>query len=340
VTDFTELIDLASERLGGAVVYANDDFFAPKENLLKASAPIFREGVYTDRGKWMDGWESRRRRTPGFDWCIVRLGLAGRVRGVVVDTSYFRGNYPEQCSLEACAIEGHPAVEQLISDANEWTELLPVSQLNGDSQNLFEIGSGARATYLRFKIYPDGGVARLRVYGEVLPDWSHLIRRGGEIDLAAVEHGGRVIACSDMFFGHRHNLIMPGRALDMSDGWETKRRRGAGHDWAIIKLGARARAIKRIEVDTSHFKGNYPDTCSLEACDIGDDATSETDWPSLAWREVLSRTKLQAHTRHGFEEEIAGTSAATHLRFQIYPDGGVSRLRVYCEPDAESVAKS
>jgi allantoicase len=340
VTDFTELIDLASERLGGAVLYANDDFFAPKENLLKPSAPIFREGVYTDRGKWMDGWESRRRRTPGFDWCIIRLGLAGRVRGVVVDTTFFRGNYPEQCSLEACAVEGQPTVEELINDANEWTEILPVSQLEGDSQNPFEIESGARATHLRFKIYPDGGVARLRVYGEVLPDWSRLIRRGGEIDLAAVEHGGRVVACSDMFFGHRHNLIMLGRAQDMSDGWETKRRRGAGHDWAIIKLGARARAIKRIEVDTSHFKGNYPDTCSLEACDIGGDATNETDWSSLAWREVLPRTKLQAHTRHDFEEEIAGSSPATHLRFQIYPDGGVSRLRVYCEPDAESVAKS
>ncbi|MDT7543645.1 MAG: hypothetical protein QOE33_3549 [Acidobacteriota bacterium] len=338
MTDFTELIDLASERLGGAIIYANDDFFAPKENLLKASAPIFREGLYTDRGKWMDGWESRRRRTPGFDWCIVRLGLAGRVRGVVVDTSYFRGNYPEQCSLEACAVEGHPTVEQLIGDANEWTQLLPVSQLKGDSQNLFEIETAARATHLRFKIYPDGGVARLRVYGEVLPDWSRLIRRGGEIDLASVEHGGRVVACSDMFFGHRHNLIMPGRALDMSDGWETKRRRGAGHDWAIVRLGARARTIKRIEVDTSHFKGNYPDTCSLEACDLGEETTNDIDWSSLAWREVLSRTKLQAHTRQEFEEEIAGTSAATHLRFNIYPDGGISRLRVYCEPEAESLS--
>jgi allantoicase len=337
--DFTELIDLASERLGGAVTYANDDFFAPKENLLKASAPIFREGVYTDRGKWMDGWESRRRRTPGFDWCIVRLGLAGRVRGVVVDTSYFRGNYPEQCSLEACAVEGHPAIEQLIDEATEWTELLPVSQLKGDSQNLFEIEGSARATHLRFKIYPDGGVARLRVYGEVLPDWSRLIRRGGEIDLAAVEHGGRVVACSDMFFGHRHNLIMPGRAQDMSDGWETKRRRGAGHDWAVVRLGARARAIKRIEVDTSHFKGNYPDTCSLEACDLGEEIDNDADWSSLAWREVLSRTKLQAHTRHEFEEEIAGSSTATHLRFNIYPDGGVSRLRVYCELDADAALK-
>jgi allantoicase len=334
--DFTELIDLASERLGGAVLYANDDFFAPKENLVKAAAPVWREGEYTDRGKWMDGWESRRRRTPGFDWCVLRLGLAGRVRGVVVDTSFFRGNYPEQCSLEACAVEGNPSVEQLIGDSVRWTEILPASQLRGDSQNPFAVEGGGRFTHLRFRIYPDGGVARLRVHGEVAPDWPRLRRRGGEIDLAAVEHGGLVVACSDMFFGHRHNLIMPGRAADMSDGWETKRRRGPGHDWAVVRLGARARSLRRVEVDTSHFKGNYPDACSLEACDLADDAAAATDWSARDWREVLPRTKLEAHTRHNFEDEIAGAGAATHLRFNIYPDGGVSRLRVYCEPDAES----
>src|SRR5947209_5200067 len=325
--DFIELIDLASERLGGAVLYANDDFFAPKENLLKPSAPIFIEGKYTDRGKWMDGWESRRRRTPGFDWCIIRLGLPGIIRGVVCDTSFFRGNYPEQCSLEACAIDGHVDVEQLTSEAISWTEILPVSQLQGDSQNPFEIENHGRFTHLRFKIYPDGGVARLRVYGEVVPDWNALARRG-EVDLAAVENGARVLACSDMFFGHRHNLIMPGRAADMSDGWETKRRRGPGYDWSVIKL-ATAGDIKRLEVDTSHFKGNYPDSCSLEACDARGEAVNESNLSSLPWTEILPRTKLQAHTRHFYEDEIKKTGAVTHVRFNIYPDGGVSRLRIY-----------
>jgi len=169
--DFTELVDLAQERLGGAVLAASDDFFAPKENLLKASQPVFIEGKYTDLGKWMDGWESRRRRTPGFDWCIIRLGLAGRVRGVVVDTSHFKGNYPEQCSLEAVALEGHMDVEQLTDPATHWAEILPVSQLRGDSLNPFEVTDERRFTHLRFKIYPDGGVARLRVYGEVVRDW-------------------------------------------------------------------------------------------------------------------------------------------------------------------------
>jgi allantoicase len=327
LNDFTELIDLASERLGGAVLYANDDFFAEKENLLKPSAPVFIEGKYTDKGKWMDGWESRRRRTPGFDWCIIRLGLPGIIRGVVVDTSFFRGNYPEQASLEACTASGNPDVEQLLSETIAWTEILPVSDLKGDSQNPFTIQSRERFTHLRFKIFPDGGVARLRVYGEVVPDWNALARRG-EIDLAAVENGARVLHCSDMFFGHLHNLIMPGRALDMSDGWETKRRRGPGFDWAVIKLATKGE-IQRVEVDTFHFKGNYPDTCSLEACDAEGKVVDESTISSLPWKEVLPLTRLQAHTRHFYEEELKKTEAATHVRFNIYPDGGVSRLRLY-----------
>jgi allantoicase len=275
----------------------------------------------------MDGWESRRRRTPGFDWCLIRLGLPGVIRGVIVDTSFFRGNYPEQCSLEACAVEGQPDVERLTSEATRWTELLPVSQLQGDSQNPFEIKSDERFTHLRFKIFPDGGVARLRVYGEVVPDWNALARRG-EIDLAAAENGALVLSCSDMFFGHRHNLIMPGRAADMSDGWETKRRRGPGHDWTIIGLATRG-LIQRIEVDTAHFKGNYPDTCSLEVCDAGDETVDDSTISALPWKEILSRTKLQAHARHFYEEELERSGAVTHVRFNIYPDGGVSRLRIY-----------
>ena len=325
--DFTDLIDLASERVGGAVLIANDDFFAPKENLLKASAPIFIEGKYTDRGKWMDGWESRRRRTPGFDWCIIRLGLPGIVRGVVVDTSFFRGNYPEHCSLEGAAFSGLPTEEELTSDTVQWVPLLPQMPLAGDSQNPFPIQYDERITHLRFRIFPDGGVARLRVYGEVVPDWEQL-ESSGQVDLVAAENGGLVLSCSDMFFGHRHNLIMPGRAANMSDGWETKRRRGPGHDWSIIKLG-RPGQIQRVEVDTSHFKGNFPESCLLEACNVeGASAEALTDL-SVQWSTILPRTKLQAHTRHFFAEELLDTGITSHLRFSIFPDGGVSRLRVY-----------
>ncbi|HZJ44202.1 MAG TPA: allantoicase [Pyrinomonadaceae bacterium] len=329
--DFTELIDLASEKVGGTVVFANDDFFAPKENLLKVSAPIFIEGKYTERGKWMDGWESRRRRTPGFDWCIVRLGLPGIVRGIVVDTSYFRGNYPEHCSLEGASISGQPSEDELKNDTIQWNSLLPQVELAGDSRNSFNIQYNERITHLRFKIYPDGGVARLRVYGEVVPDWDLVKRDGGIVDLASVESGALVLACSDMFFGHKHNLIMPGRASNMSDGWETKRRRGPGYDWVIIKLG-RPGSVDRVEIDTSYFKGNFPESCSLEGTNTTDLVDEKLTDASVAWVNILSRTKLQAHTRHLFEKELTDAGTVSHLRFNIFPDGGVSRLRVFGRP--------
>jgi allantoicase len=312
MADFRELIDLASERLGGAVLYATDDFFAEKENLLRQSKPVWKEHEYTDRGKWMDGWESRRKRTPGHDHAIIRLGAPGVIRGVVVDTSFFRGNFPSHCSIEAC----YAPFESQPDALTNWVEILPKSELRGDSENEFAIASPFAFTHLRFQIYPDGGVARLRVHGEVVPEWR---RSGGltnELDLAAVEHGGEVLTCSDMFFGPKHNLIMPGRAFNMSDGWETKRRRGRGHDWVIVKLACAAR-VNRIEIDTSHFKGNYPDTCSIDASSDGSE-----------WSEILPRTKLLADTRHLFVDELASRDA-TQVRLNVYPDGGVARMRVY-----------
>jgi allantoicase len=314
-SDFTDLVDLAAERLGGAVLAANDEFFAPKESLLKAGEAVWKEGEYTGVGKWMDGWETRRRREPGHDWCIVRLGLPGTLRGVIVDTAHFRGNYPESCSLEACAVEGYPTPEEL--KAAPWAEALPRSPLEGNAKNRFPIErETGRVTHLRFNIYPDGGVARLRVFGEVAPGWRRLTRHGGEVDLAAAENGGLVLSCSDMFFGNRHNLILPGPPRGMHDGWETRRRRGPGHDWAIVKLGARG-TLHRVEVDTSHFKGNAPGSCSIEGCDEAQD-----------WREILPLTPLRPHTLHRFDE-IAAAGPITHARLNIFPDGGVARLRLF-----------
>ncbi len=327
MTEFTELVDLAAERLGGVALLANDEFFAPKENLLRAAKPVWIEDRYTERGKWMDGWETRRRRTPGHDWCILRLGLPGVVRGVLVDTSYFRGNYPEHCSIEGCVVPGVPEAEHLASPEVEWSTILPRSPLQGDAQNLFPVDAPQRFTHLRLNIFPDGGVARLRVYGEVAPDWERLARRG-EIDLAAVENGGLVLAASDMFFGHRHNLILPGRSTHMGDGWETRRRRGPGHDWTIVRLGAPG-TIERLEVDTDHFKGNAPGSCSLEACTAEGATVDELTAARQDWHEILPRTPLQPHARHTFEEELQAARWATHVRFNIYPDGGVARLRVF-----------
>jgi len=315
MADFRDLIDLASERLGGSVLYATDDYFAEKENLLKPHAPVWKEHEYTDRGKWMDGWESRRKRTPGHDFAILRLGTPGVIKGVVVDTAFFRGNYPDHCSIEACAMKMESDVDALRNA--QWIEILPKSALNGDSQNSFDIDSPFAFTHLRFHIYPDGGVARLRVHGEIVPDWHRAGGLANEVDLAAIENGGEVLTCSDMFFGPKHNLIMAGRAHNMSDGWETRRRRGPGHDWVIVKLATEG-AVRRIELDTNHFKGNYPDTASIDASTDGEN-----------WTEVLPRTKLQAHTRHMFIDELNVQGPATHLRLNVYPDGGVSRMRVW-----------
>ncbi len=326
--DFTEYIDLAAERLGGRVLAANDEFFAPKENLLKAGAPVWIADKYTDVGKWMDGWETRRRRTPGYDWCIVKLGLPGIVHGVIVDTAHFKGNYPEHCELESCAVESDPSVKQLTDTGASWSTLLRKSPLAGDTQNRFEVSCPNRVTHLRFKIYPDGGVARLRVYGEVLPDWAAIERAGCEIDLAAIDHGGLVIDSSDMFFGSRNNLILPGRSEGMHDGWETRRRRGPGHDWCVVRLGA-AGTIRRVEVDTSYFKGNFPDCCSLEVSRAGCDITESGALAALPWKEILPNSKLKADSQHAYEKEILDSGEATHARFNIYPDGGVARLRIF-----------
>src|SRR5947208_4446711 len=273
------LVDLASARIGGIALVANDEFFAEKENLLKPGRGIFIPDKYTERGKWMDGWETRRRRTPGHDWCVIQLGLRGVIKEVDIDTNHFLGNHPPFASLEAaCLTNGLPSEIERVS----WTNILPQSPLNPGSQNPFPIASDQSWTHVRLNIIPDGGVARLRVYGVVVPDWTRL-KPGEVIDLAAVENGGVPLACSDMFFSSMNNLVMPGRSENMGDGWETKRRRGPGHDWIIVKLGLPG-AIRKVEVDTNHFKGNYPDTCSTEGCAAPGASTDKLTSSGTEWR--------------------------------------------------------
>jgi len=330
MNEFTELPDLASQRFGGEVLSASDEFFAPKENLLKPSKPVFIEEKFTPRGKWMDGWETRRRRSPGYDWCVIRLGLPGIIRGVVVDTSYFRGNFPSHFSLEACEFSGAAPFKdekkRLQASSTRWVELLPQSVLEGDKRNSFAIQHSGRFTHVRLKIYPDGGVARLRVHGEVIPEKSALASR--ELDLAAIGNGGRILASSDEFFSAPMNLLMPGDAKNIGDGWETRRRRGPGHDWAIVQLGV-AGTIRRVEVDTSHFKGNFPDSCALEACYHEGAAVQASSLAGAPWKKVLPQSKLGANRRRVFRTQLTDVGAVTHVRFNIYPDGGVSRLRIF-----------
>jgi allantoicase len=319
---FTDLPDLAAERLGGAVIAANDEFFAPKEGLIKAGPPEWREGVYTERGKWMDGWETRRRRSPGHDWAIIRLGVPGIVRGVVIDTSFYTGNYPEFASIDA----GFVPPSRPTALPTSWKPLLKKTALKGNTANPFAISRpsslpSSRITHLRLNIFPDGGVARLRVHGESVPDDS-VFQAGREVDLAALENGGLVVGASDMHYGNPQNLLLPGRSTHMGDGWETKRRRGPGHDWSIVRL-ARRGVIERIELDTDHYKGNAPGHCMLEYTDAADSFKPD----KARWQALLPKTALQPHTRHRWERTRA--KPATHVRLNIYPDGGVARLRLF-----------
>lgn len=327
---FTEFIDLAAENVGGQALLASDEFFAEKENLLKPGRGIFIPGKFTENGKWMDGWESRRKRVPGHDWCILKLGLPGVVRGVDIDTNYFLGNFPEYASVDALEVEGSPTPEALAEAT--WTPILPQLKLQGGTRNLFPIASDKRWTHLRLNIFPDGGVARFRVHGEVRPDFERLSHAGGTVDLAAAENGGTVVACNDSFFGPKDNLILPGRAANMGEGWETRRKRVLpGFDWIVVKLAVPG-TVQRVEVDTAFFKGNYPDTCSIEGCYLREPVVDFANAHDIAWTELLPRTKLQAHHRHFYESELAARGPFTHVRLKIYPDGGVSRLRVHGRP--------
>jgi len=318
---FTDFPDLAAEELGGAALVANDEFFAPKENLLKAGAAEWREHEYTERGKWMDGWETRRRREPGYDFCVVRLGLPGVIRGVIVDTAFFRGNFPAECSIDACSIDAALDLDAL--DGAQWHPLLPRAPLQGDAKNAFAVDDVRRWTHVRLNIFPDGGVARLRVHGEVVPDARRL---DGLVDLAALENGGRSLLCSDMFFGSRNNLLLPGRPKNMSSGWETRRRRGPGHDWNLVKLGL-AGTVRRLEIDTTHFKGNAPGRVQVEACD----APASLD--DAAWTMLLPQARAQPDTRLFYESELRCIGRVTHLKLSVFPDGGVARLRAWGEPE-------
>ncbi len=328
MSTFTELTDLAAERLGGVALGANDEFFAEKENLLKASKPIFIEDKYTDRGKWMDGWETRRRREPGHDWCLVRLGLPGIIRGVDIDTSFFRGNYPEQASVDACSAPADATAADLLAESTVWTPILARSPLKGDSQNLFPVECGSRFTHVRLNIFPDGGVARFRVHGDVVPDRPQDSGTDEIVDLVSVENGGLIIGCSDMFFSNRNNLTLPGPGRNMGDGWETKRRRGPGHDWVIARLGTEG-TLRRIVVDTTHFKGNAPGSCSLEGLAAEAATLEDLVAGEYSWIPILPLTPLKPHTVHTFESEIQDAGPVTHVRLNIFPDGGVMRLRLF-----------
>jgi allantoicase len=307
--DFTGLPDLASRRVGGSVLWANDELFAERENLIRPQEPVFQSATFGHKGQIYDGWETRRRREPGVDSAVIRLGLPGVIHGIVVDTAYFTGNYPPFCWVEGASVAGYPSAAEL--DEQDWQPLVPRSPLLGNTKNPFEVDDPHRFTHVRLTIDPDGGVARLRVHGTPVADPRFLDL--ASLDLAALEHGASVDGCSNMFYSSPANLISPGFAQVMGDGWETARRRDDDNDWVSVALAAEG-VVRMAELDTSHFKGNAPGWASL-AGRVGGD-----------WVELLPRTRLQPDTRHRFR--LHGP-AVTHVRMDVYPDGGMARLRLH-----------
>jgi allantoicase len=335
---FAGLVDLAAAEFGGAALGASDDFFAGVENLIQPGRPRFDADRYTDRGKWMDGWESRRRRGEGHDWCVIRLGAAGRVYGFDIDTAHFVGNHPPYAAVEGVRSPASASMAELARAA--WRPLLPQAPLKAGSQNLFAAEPSDAVTHVRLSIFPDGGVARFRVFGKVEPfsvdpeidDRMRAEVPAGLVDLGALRNGAVALACSDARFGSMNSLLMPGRARHMGEGWETRRGRPPdhGHDWIVVKLAARG-TLRVVEVDTHHYKGNFPERCSID----------RLDWPEARitdlvqanrWEPLLAASRLEADTRHFFGDALRVHPPSTHVRLNIFPDGGVSRLRLWGTP--------
>jgi allantoicase len=329
-------------RLRGSVVAASDEFFAAKENLIKPTAPVFAPGTYDAKGQVYDGWETRRRRGPdgtlpdrsARDWVIVRLGVPGVVRSIVVDTAFFTGNYPQACSADACWVSGYPSSEELTAgaDAARWQQIVPRGLLTGDARHAFKVSSGRRFTHVRLSIFPDGGVARLHVHGEVVPDPALL--EGLTFDMAALENGADIAARSDQFYSSPRNVISPGLARVMGEGWETRRRRKPGYEWLVVRLAGRG-VIHLAEIDTSWYRGNQPGAASLQIVDAGDRASVGSLADETAWRDLLPRVRLLPDTPHRFRVDGA---PATHVRLNIFPDGGVARLRLYGSLSEDGIA--
>ncbi|WP_250512948.1 allantoicase [Caballeronia sp. INDeC2] len=315
-------VNLADPRLGAQALEASDDFFAPKERMLNPEPAVFIPGKYDDHGKWMDGWETRRKRTTGYDWCIVKLARPGVIKGIDVDTSHFTGNFPPAASIEGAHVaEGSP------NQSTQWTEIVPSTTLQGNHHHYLDVKAEQPFTHLRVNIYPDGGIARLRVYGQPQLDWSNA-DRNQLVDLGAMENGAYMVGTNNQHFGLASTLLMPGRGVNMGDGWETRRRREPGNDWCIVAL-AQPGIIEKVEVDTAHFKGNFPDRCSLQAAYVKGGTDSSLVTQAMFWPVLLGEQKLQMDKQHFFESELAALGPVTHVRFNIYPDGGVSRLRLF-----------
>jgi len=316
------LVNLASPKMGTKILAFSDDFFGEVTRMLNDKDPIFIEDKYDNHGKWMDGWESKRRRDGGNDWAILKLGSSGIISKIEIDTSYFTGNFPPFFSLEGIYNETEPN-----KDSN-WKSLIAKTNLVGDCKNNFELNLKEKFNFVRLQIFPDGGVARIRLFGEVKYNWDRF-NNEEIIELSSLKLGGSILAYNNAHYGDVSALLSEGRGKTMGDGWETRRRREPGNDWIIIKLAQKG-IIEKIEIDTAHFKGNYPDRASIQAISIDKNITTkDLIQSSENWDVILDETKLTADNIHEYEINSNSKAEATHIRLNIYPDGGVSRLRIF-----------
>lgn len=327
MSDFTNLVDLASRRMGSGVIFANDEFFAEKESLIQPHKPNFKTETFGNKGQVYDGWETRRRRDDGNDWAIIRLGIPGLISGVVIDTAFFTGNYPPFASVEACAIDGVPTVDQ-VQNAN-WTTILEKSPLEGDTPNLFKVKSDKWWTHLRLSMYPDGGIARFRAHGVAKPD-PRWLAACNTIDLACIDTGADLIDSSDNFYSSARNCLQPGLPLSQGDGWENRRRRDGGNDFFSVKLGLPG-TISAIEVDTTHYKGNAPGWIKLSG---GVDAADVLKGKGI---DIVPRTAVEPDTRHRYV--VQNNQEFSSIRLDVYPDGGLGRLHVWGKPSAKTLSQ-
>lgn len=335
-------VNLASEKLGAKAVKCSDDFFAPMHRMLKDDDAVFIDGKYDDNGKWMDGWESRRKRIAGHDWCIIALAKPGIIHGIEIDTTHFTGNYPPAASIEACHSEADIPLED-DGKNNKWVEIIEQNVLEGDSKHQYAVSNSEVFTHIRVNIYPDGGIARLRVYAQPRVNWEKLAA-GELVDIAAALNGGVALAANNEHFGGIRNLLTPGRGVNMGDGWETRRRREPGNDWVVIALARRGK-IREIEIDTAHYKGNYPESCNVLGANLTPHVAANMDWLNLNtvksasenWDVVLNKVKLQADKQHYFKHEIIDAGLITHIRINIFPDGGLSRVRMLADIHATDI---
>ena len=315
------LIDLAQSRLGSKIVYKTDEFFAPAKRIINPWPPIFKEGVFDKHGKWMDGWETRRKRKKGYDYLILKFGKPGKIYKIDIDTSYFSGNQPTKVSLEACSSK-----KKLPNKNSKWIKILKKKPTKANSHHFFNIKNKSIFTHIKLNIYPDGGIARIRIYGSMLAK-----KKFGKkiINLTSVLNGATPIACNNEHFGKAENILAPGMGKNMGDGWETRRSRGKNFDWLIIKCAA-AGKISKIQIDTHHFKGNYPDKCSLQAAHLNVNISAKTIVDrSKKWKLLLNKVKLHAHKKHNFQNKLMKNKKVNYIRINIFPDGGISRIRAF-----------